>query len=121
MKKLKKLMLLTLTIVAIAWTALTLFVETAGTTRNETFGKADAVRKALIVYDPDPFYNLDQRVCSGFEKGLEGNGWFIQVMSVAAAKKIDPSRFDLYVFCANTYNWSPDWAVSSYIKHDVAI
>jgi AICAR transformylase/IMP cyclohydrolase PurH len=25
------------------------------------------------------------------------------------------------VFCANTYNWSPDWAISNFIKSDTLI
>lgn len=121
MRKFKKRMLLTLIIIAATWTAVTLFVEVAGPKRNATFGKTDAAVKALIVYDPDPFYNLDQQVSEAFAKGLEANGWFIQATSVAAARETATSGFDLYVFCANTYNWSPDWSVTSYIKHDAVI
>ncbi len=25
---------------------------------------------------------------------------------------------DLYVFCANTYNWAPDWSVSDFIRNE---
>lgn len=31
------------------------------------------------------------------------------------------ASFQLYVFCANTYNWSPDWAVTRFIKKHAAI
>lgn len=27
----------------------------------------------LIVYDPDPFYNLDEKLCRAFAKGLAKN------------------------------------------------
>lgn len=121
MKKLIKIMFVALIIIAVFWTALTLFAEIAGGKRIAVFGNPGATRKAMIIYDPDPFYNLDQQVCESFAKGLATNGWFVQVMSVASAKEIDVSQFNLYVFCANTYNWSPDWSVARFIKKHVAI
>jgi hypothetical protein len=26
---------------------------------------------------------------------------------------------DLYILCANTYNWSPDWSVGNFIKNEL--
>ncbi len=38
-----------------------------------------------------------------------------------AARAIKDQSFDLYVFCANTYNWRPDWAVSNFINQQVVL
>lgn len=106
-------------VIAILWTILTFIVERKGPEKSVEFGTANSKNRALIVYDPDPFYNLDERISESFAKGLAQKGWFAQVATVSSATKIAKAHFDLYVFCANTYNWSPDWAVTSYIEeHD---
>jgi hypothetical protein len=69
-----------------------------------------------LVYNPDLFYNLDQQVCSSFARALADHGWFAKVATVAAAEKMGNEEIDLYVFCANTYNWAPDWPTANYIK-----
>ena len=99
----------------------TIISEAAGKRYTSEFGQKENTLKVLIVYDPDPFYNLDQQVCESFAKSIAANGWFAQVASVAAAKQIYASQYNLYVFCANTYNWSPDWAVAGFIKKNVVI
>ncbi|MGB5370710.1 MAG: hypothetical protein WBN18_09780, partial [Flavobacteriaceae bacterium] len=43
-------------------------------------------------------------------------GWHAKVATVAAAEKTGNGQIDLFVFCANTYNWAPDWPISNYIK-----
>jgi hypothetical protein len=120
-KVVQMIMLFVIAIVIIAWMALTVLVEVTGPKRERSFGEAGAAAKAIIVYDPDPFYNLDQQVCESFAQTLATKGWFAKVMTVAAARKNDCSSFDLYVFCANTYNWAPDWSVTRYIKKDVTL
>ena len=37
----------------------------------------------------------------------------------AAAETAARQPIDLYVFCANTYNFRPDWAVSKFIRKQV--
>ena len=37
-------------------------------------------------------------------------------MTVAAAEQSSDTTYDLYVYCANTYNWRPDHAIVGYIK-----
>ncbi len=106
-------------VIAILWTILTFIVERKGPEKSVEFGTADSKNRALIVYDPDPFYNLDEKISESFAKGLAQKGWFAQVATVSSATKIMEANFDLYIFCANTYNWSPDRAVTGYIKeHD---
>ncbi|MEO5592962.1 MAG: hypothetical protein ABIR15_12770 [Chitinophagaceae bacterium] len=118
---LKKIMVYTLLILIVAWTALTLFVEKSGPEQATVFGKPVGFPTAIIVYNPDPFYNLDQQVCEAFGQTLAANGWYVQVMSVAAAKKSTTENQSLYVFCANTYNWAPDWPVTGFIKNNVLL
>ena len=114
-KKLKKILTI-LGIIAIIWTGLTFIVQFKGVEKMVVFGEANVGREALVVYDPDPLYNLDEQVCESFAKGLVTKGWIAKVATVAAANKLPDQQFDLYVFCANTYNWAPDWAISGFVK-----
>lgn len=104
--------------IAIIWGLLTLIAEKAGTKKSFVVGDTNDVQRALIIYDPDPFYNLDEQVCSSFAKGMAEMGWKSQVATVSSLKNMDTVHFNLYVFCANTYNWAPDWAVSNYVKNN---
>jgi len=102
--------------ILIAWTFLTLYVERKGPPKESSVGGAKNDHKALIVFDPDPFYNLDERVCLSFAKALAESNFLVTVMTVAAAEESTDKTFDLYVYCANTYNWRPDRAMVSYVK-----
>jgi hypothetical protein len=103
--------------IAILWTILTIIVQVKGKTYSSSFGTEQATQKALVVYDPDPIYNLDQQVSEGVALGLAQEGWAVEVRSVRAATEISTSEFQLFVFVANTYNWAPDWAVTRFIKN----
>jgi len=109
-------MLYTIIIIVIGWIALTIIVERTGPKESWTYGNQNSVAKVILVYDPDPFFNLDEQVCKAFAQVLGENGLQASVVSVAAAREIQLSSFDVYVFCANTYNWGPDLAVSNYIR-----
>jgi hypothetical protein len=121
MKKSLKILVFTLVLISISWTALTLWVEQEGAAKDVELGNSENGKTALIVYDPDPFYNLDQQVCEAFGQSLADNGWKVHVATVAAAKKLQTLPVNLYVFCANTYNWSPDWAIRDFIKSNTLI
>ena len=117
MKKWAKKIITILGIIALFWTILTFIAQIEGPEKTAVFGSPNAEKTALVVYDPDLFYNLDEQVCHSFAKGLESNGWLIKVATVAAAKQMDIQSFDLYVFCANTYNWAPDWPITGFIRN----
>lgn len=102
--------------VCFVWLVLTLVVEATGPEKSWQAGDRQATRKILIVFDPDPFYNLDEQVCRVLADELGHMGLNVRVASVAAANKSPEERFDAFVFCSNTYNWEPDWAISRYIK-----
>lgn len=101
----------------IVWIVLTVIVDKKGPEKIAVVGSANSDKKALIVYDPDPIYNLDEKVSKSFAEGLSEKGWGSKVVTVAAAENFEKEFFDLYVFCANTYNWAPDKAIRDHIKN----
>jgi hypothetical protein len=100
---------------------LTLLSEGKGKSKTWEKGDPSSLKKVLIIYDPDFFYNLDQQVCEGFGKALADSGWHVTFATVAAASKLKIDNFILYVFCANTYYWSPDWAITGFIKKNIVL
>lgn len=116
MKRFLKAILYTVITISIGWIALTVAVERTGPEKTWEFGNQNASKKVILVYDPDPFFNLDEQVCKAYAQVLGEKGLFATVASVAAARKLNLSSFDVYVFCANTYNWGPDLAMSNYIE-----
>ena len=116
MKKLLKVSLYTIITIMSGWSVLTVIVQRTGPKESWTYGRQNSITKVILVYDPDPFFNLDEQVCRAFAQVLGENGLQANVVSVAAAREIRLSSFNVYVFCANTYNWGPDLAVSNYIK-----
>lgn len=121
MKKFWKRLVKVLLAIAVLWVLLTIWAEGVGPKKIFQVGTGGARGTALIVYDPDPFYNLDRQVCEAFGNILADSGWKIKIASVAAAKQFNDSSVNLYVFCANTYNWAPDWAVTRFIKSDALL
>ncbi len=74
MKKLLKVTGIAVLAIGAGWTALTLWAERAGPKRSWQLGNQAAKKRALIVYDPDPFYNLDEQVCRSFGQALADSG-----------------------------------------------
>lgn len=97
------------------WILLTFWAEAKGPAKSTQMGNAENMFNVLIVYDSDPIYNLDEQVCLRFGKTLAAAGIGVKVATVAAVDT-DSLDFDAYVFCANTYNWRPDWAVTGLIQ-----
>ena len=81
---------------AIFWVILTLFVQMKGGENMQVIGSSVNGPKALVVYDPDPFYNLDQQVCIGLAEGLAEQNWLVVVATVAAAEKLTDTDYDLH-------------------------
>jgi hypothetical protein len=117
-KRLRYLLIASLAVL-LSWAALTVYVERQGPAQEWELGN-DGRYEVLIVFDPDPFYNLDEKVCRSFANGLVQNGLSVKIATVAAAEAIDQREFQTFVYCANTYNWRPDWAVTGFIKTNVA-
>lgn len=115
MKKRLRYFVIALSVIAIAWTVLTIYVERKGPAAEWNVGSQSSTR-VLIVYDPDPFYNLDEKVCRAFASGLAHNNISVKVATVAAAEGIDQNNYQAFIYCANTYNWRPDWAIVDFIE-----
>lgn len=98
------------------WLILTLWVQYGGVQKVSFIGNKDASQKALIIYNPDPIYNLDEQVCNSFAEGLSKHGFLSKISTIQHAE-IDTYDYHLYVFCANTYNWAPDWPTTNYINN----
>ena len=113
-KKLRYL-LTAIVVLSVGWLALTFYVEMNGPSKEWSFGNTEG-KKVLIVFDPDPFYNLDQQLCLTFGKALADKEMFVKIVTVAAADNVNQNEYDALVFCANTYNWTPDWSITSHIK-----
>ena len=116
MKKSLKITGIAVLAIGAVWTALTVWAERTGPKRRWQLGSSTAKKRALIVYDPDPFYDLDEQVSRAFGQALADGGMRVTVATVAAVSDADNQAVDLYVFCANTYNFRPDWAVSDFIQ-----
>ena len=105
-----------LIVILIGWTILTLIVQLPNPKKQINLGIKKAPQKALIVYHPDLFYNFDEQISNSFAEGLASKNWKATVATVSAAQS-NTIDFDLYVFCANTYNFAPDWKIEKFIKN----
>src|SRR5689334_9385601 len=105
----------TLILIVIGWIVITLYVEQTGPSKQWSFGTGQG-KSALVVYDPDPFYNLDEQVCRAFGETMAKDSMIVTVATVAAAESLEPKTYDVLVYCANTYSWRPDWAITNYIE-----
>ncbi|MBT8184185.1 MAG: hypothetical protein KJN76_05050 [Eudoraea sp.] len=120
-KTIKRMLIWSVLSIALLWIGLTIYVQAPGSAQTFSYGNADVGRTALIVYDPDPFYNLDEQLCKSFAEGLATKSWQVRVATVRAADQINADETDLFVFCANTYNWAPDRGIKNFITSAAAL
>lgn len=105
-------------IIVITWTIATYYVEQEGPALKIEYGNSFHQKKAILIFDPDPIYNLDEQVCKSIAKALEEEMWKATVVSVAALSNVVLVDYDLFIFCANTYNWSPDRAIKNLVDKE---
>lgn len=120
MKKSTTFILVLLSIILFIWIMVTLWVQKEGPIHKIELGSNSAPTKVLIIYDPDPFYNLDQQICEAFGSVLANHNFKVTIATVAATKHLNLSSYQLYVLCSNTYNWDPDWAIVRFIDKDTS-
>jgi flavodoxin len=113
-KKLARRILYVIFYVLVIWGVLTLLAEMKGEANFWTYNN-DKLQRVLIVYNPDIFYNFDEQVCKAFAEEI--TDMQVTIASVAATDSIRHQHFDLYVFCANTYNWRADKPITDFIKN----
>ncbi|NIJ52591.1 hypothetical protein [Dyadobacter arcticus] len=121
MKKIKKVVGFVSLIILVFWVSITLWAEGKGPKKSWSLGNVASPQKALIVYDPDPLYNLDEQISRSLGQALADKGMHVRVVSVKKAMELENTSYTLYVFCANTYNWRPDWALSNFIDKKVIL
>jgi|SRR5688572_5149204 len=97
------------------WIVLTLWVQRTGPSKTWEFGRANNGPSVLVIFNPDPIYNLDEQICLSLGRALAENKLRVQVAIVAAAVNMK-NQGDIFVLCANTYNWQPDRAISNFIR-----
>jgi hypothetical protein len=57
-------------ILAFAWFLLGIWVNYSGEQKLRYVGDIEATKRALIIYNPDPIYNLDEQLSLSFAEGL---------------------------------------------------
>lgn len=115
MKKKLKTVTYVIVIILMFWGILTIWAQYGGKQKSQSIGNKNSKRKALIIYNADPIYNLDEQICKSFAEGLSKNGFSSKITTVKLIKNTN-SDYDLYVFCADTYNWAPNWNITNFIK-----
>lgn len=115
MKGIRKLIWILVTI-GFVWFLLTLYVQQARKDYVTFQGDTSAAYTAVILFNPDPFYNLDEQVALRFGEALAAMDWKARILSVAALERGEPADGDLYILIANTYNWSPDKPIQRTIQ-----
>lgn len=103
-------------VVLLLWGGLTLWVERERTAPVEVLAAPSAAGRALVLYNPDPIYDLDRQVGTAFASALNDQGWEVTLASHGEISAGYDPGFDLYVFIANTYNWAPDWPTRRTIR-----
>jgi len=68
----------------------------------------------VIIYNPDPFYDFDKQIGNEISRGLSRFG--IASSFIPTNQFDDNKKYDLYIFCSNTYNFAPDWRIKSTIQ-----
>ena len=106
-----------LAFIIIAGTISTFYVQQDGPEAIRVFGPYDADRNVLVVYDPDPIFNLDEQICYSIAQSLSECGWRATVATFITAEKMEYFDYDLYIYCANTYMYAPDRSIRRYIKN----
>lgn len=108
--------MIVITLISAFWVLLTFYVQNFGNEVSLQIGdESTCVRNALIVLNPDPIYDFDKQICMSTASGLNTRNICSKIVSVENAPR-DVSKFDVVVFCSNTYNFQPDWKVTKYIK-----
>jgi flavorubredoxin len=98
------------------WLVMTLWVQQGRPVASWSVTPEEVGKRALILYNPDPIYNLDAQLARAFSEGLEKSGWASTVTSYETVSDSVAPRYDLYVIIANTYNWAPDWPTRHFIE-----
>jgi hypothetical protein len=96
------------------WACLTAWAQISDRNFDKNFGSKNSGPRIQILFKSDPLYNLDEQICIRLATVLEANGCNVHLSSYASNPSISEAT-DVVVFCANTYNWAPDWVTLNFI------
>ncbi len=116
MKKWMRLFVHGIASIAIIWVGLTFWAELAGKQQIQHFPADNATRSALLLYNPDPIYNLDEQIGLALADELKNHGISSTLATNRKVNKLENQAFDVYIFCANTYNFAPDQGIKNAIR-----
>lgn len=100
----------------LGWGGLTFWVECARFAPARVLQAPKAAGRALVLYNPDPLYDLDRQVGEAFATALNTRGWEVKLSSHGSTGEGPDPGVDLCVLIANTYNWAPDRPTVRYIR-----
>src|SRR5688572_130548 len=89
MKKLMRILLFTVVLSSVAWILLTVWVQRTAANKTWQVGNAATGPLALIVFNPDPIYNLDEQISLAFGQALAKHKFRVQIATVTAAMRIE--------------------------------
>lgn len=98
------------------WVFASAWVDVEGSHIEEKYTAENEKLNALIVFNSDPIYNLDEQVCRAFAEEFKKHGISSTLVTNTEIYPYVNNEFDVFVFCANTYNFSPDNGVKRAIK-----
>jgi len=116
MKRFFRISVWILSPILLIWLVLTLWVQQSRPAASWSTVLEESRGTALIIYNPDPIYNLDAQLAGAFAEGLKKSGWTATVTSYETFQDSVPLGHNLYVIIANTYNWAPDWPTRHFIE-----
>jgi hypothetical protein len=113
----QKIFILSKVVVSLAfsWAVLTAWVQFSDKAIEREFGAENSGPQIQILFKADPIYNLDEQICMELSSVLEANGCRVLLSTYASEPPVSEET-DAIVFCANTYNWAPDWATQEFIR-----
>ena len=111
-----KIILKLLVIVAISWGFLTLWVQQQRPAGVQEFIPDQTLGRVLVVYNPDPIYDLDCQMAASFAKGLSQQGYEVTVCDYYTAQSLSLPDYQLLGIVSNTYNWAPDRPTRRFLK-----
>ncbi len=116
MRLLWRLALAFLVLVLLAWGLITLIVSRTADGERIEMGMPEASLRALILYNPDSFYNLDVQLCTTFAEQLTASGWGVSISPYSKLRSDDQDKVDMLVICSNTYNFAPDGPTMDFLR-----
>jgi hypothetical protein len=110
LKKTWRMLALIIGVILFLWTVTTLWAQWSGASKVvQSSPEATVTKRICIYYNPDPIYNLDEQVCMHMMQTLSAE-CYVEVRTTQSG--VSSEDFDAFIFCANTYNFAPDWGVT---------